>query len=509
MAPTYGGGAVGQHPGLSYRDLNQSDGTDSHGLRHGQYDDGLGYQGLSHQGHGNYPAGQSQPGDYGLGATVPGQQGYGEAPVSYYNENEPHAAQWTEGDGAGAEAAPGLAVANSQMSQEGEAEYDDEYDDDEPMRFSWKLLAAVVVTGAVVAGGGVVLYDSFASGQASKNGGAPVIRAEQGPAKTAPGDAGGRKFAHQDSKLLGRLDNSGSSETPADADSSNRVRAVPTVRIGRDGRLILPKAPESVPAETETGSAVASAGASTGGQSTATATPSTYAVPGLNVVESINGNGNSSFGALPPALPKSEQGEIPQSAQSSQGSEVRQASAPELRPTGVPETSRQPVIKNRSAVNKVTTSGPPPPVPTKSSVGTAWRMTGTAAPASTSSGQPNQIRPTIAQRVSVLPSSTASTLGAAPATTATASTGQGGYVAVLATATSRMKALQSFAELQQKHPKALVNRVPDVQRADLTARGLGIMYRVVVGPASSRGAANSVCASLKSEGYNGCWVKTN
>jgi hypothetical protein len=72
-----------------------------------------------------------------------------------------------------------------------------------------------------------------------------------------------------------------------------------------------------------------------------------------------------------------------------------------------------------------------------------------------------------------------------------------------------MKALQSFAELQQKHPNALVNRVPDVQRADLSSRGLGIMYRVVVGSGGSRSAANSVCASLKAEGYNGCWVKTN
>ena len=72
-----------------------------------------------------------------------------------------------------------------------------------------------------------------------------------------------------------------------------------------------------------------------------------------------------------------------------------------------------------------------------------------------------------------------------------------------------MKALQSFAELQQKHPNALLNRVPDVQKADLRARGLGIMYRVVVGPAGSRSSANSVCSSLKSEGYAGCWVKNN
>jgi hypothetical protein len=72
-----------------------------------------------------------------------------------------------------------------------------------------------------------------------------------------------------------------------------------------------------------------------------------------------------------------------------------------------------------------------------------------------------------------------------------------------------MNALKSFAELQQKHPVALQNRVPDLQKVDLKARGLGIMYRVVAGPASSRGVANSVCNKLKTEGYKGCWVKSN
>ena len=44
------------------------------------------------------------------------------------------------------------------------------------------------------------------------------------------------------------------------------------------------------------------------------------------------------------------------------------------------------------------------------------------------------------------------------------------------------------------------------QEADLSARGLGTMYRLVVGPPGSRDAAAGVCNQLKTAGYTGCWV---
>jgi hypothetical protein len=46
-----------------------------------------------------------------------------------------------------------------------------------------------------------------------------------------------------------------------------------------------------------------------------------------------------------------------------------------------------------------------------------------------------------------------------------------------------------------------------VQEADLSARGLGTMYRLVVGPPGSHNAARGVCTQLKTAGYEGCWVK--
>ena len=85
-------------------------------------------------------------------------------------------------------------------------------------------------------------------------------------------------------------------------------------------------------------------------------------------------------------------------------------------------------------------------------------------------------------------------------------TGTSGYVAVLSSQKSRMDALKAFADLQQKYGDVLVSRTPDVQEADLSSRGLGTMYRLVVGPPGSRDAASGVCNQLKTAGYVGCWV---
>ena len=81
-----------------------------------------------------------------------------------------------------------------------------------------------------------------------------------------------------------------------------------------------------------------------------------------------------------------------------------------------------------------------------------------------------------------------------------------GYVAVLASQKSRIDALKTFADLQQKYNHVLQNKIPDVLEADLSARGLGTMYRVVVGPPSSREAAADLCGQLKSAGFQGCWI---
>jgi hypothetical protein len=83
-----------------------------------------------------------------------------------------------------------------------------------------------------------------------------------------------------------------------------------------------------------------------------------------------------------------------------------------------------------------------------------------------------------------------------------------GFVAVIKSDKTLMDATKSLADLQQKYPEALGgDKSFDVQEADLSARNLGTMYRVVVGPPGSHNAAAAVCAQLKAAGYVGCWVK--
>ena len=362
-----------------------------------------------------------------------------------------------------------------------EDEYDEEYeyeDDEEEARgYGWKLLAGVVVAGAVIAGGGVYLYDMLA-GEAG--GPAPIIKADRGPAKTAPTDPGGRSFANQDSKLLGRLDSGkpSSGRVALDDGERSRVREVPTVRVSPDGRLILPKEPQ---------------GAAAGGE---TASPAVPSIPGINIVDNLSGSGFG--GGLPPVVAKATptQPVTPAAAPSASQPTTSSPSAPIIRNRTAPASAP---AGNLATVR----AAAPPPVPQKSEISSAWRMTGATA----SVAQPARQVPSAAPAT---PTTTAATTGASTLGAASVARSAGRqYVAVIATKSSRMEALQSFAELQQRHPQALSNRVPSVQKADLSSRGLGTMYRLLVGPAGSRGAANEVCASLKAGGYSGCWVKAN
>lgn len=83
-----------------------------------------------------------------------------------------------------------------------------------------------------------------------------------------------------------------------------------------------------------------------------------------------------------------------------------------------------------------------------------------------------------------------------------------GYVAVLASVpasgTSRITALQQYADLQQRYAGILQNKTPDVTEANLGEKGR--YHRLVVGPPGSKDGANSVCSQLKTAGYDSCWV---
>ena len=95
-----------------------------------------------------------------------------------------------------------------------------------------------------------------------------------------------------------------------------------------------------------------------------------------------------------------------------------------------------------------------------------------------------------------------------PAPRPAAATGGNGYVAVLASvpvsSTSRLAALQRFADMQQKYSGVLQNKTPDIREANLGARGT--YHRLLIGPPGSRAQASALCSQLKSAGHKDCWV---
>ena len=71
--------------------------------------------------------------------------------------------------------------------------------------------------------------------------------------------------------------------------------------------------------------------------------------------------------------------------------------------------------------------------------------------------------------------------------------------------TSQTSALTAFADMQARYPKLLGSYGPDIQRADLGAKG--VWYRLRVGPLNSRTAALDLCEQLKKAGHSGCFVR--
>ena len=76
----------------------------------------------------------------------------------------------------------------------------------------------------------------------------------------------------------------------------------------------------------------------------------------------------------------------------------------------------------------------------------------------------------------------------------------GGFVAVLGYQRSQIEAMKMLADLQQKYDVLRDKRL-DVVESDQSARGLGTIYRVVVGPAGGGEAARNLCAQLVAAGH--------
>jgi len=406
------------------------------------------------------------PRDYHLGSYMPaepaGQPAYGgPAPHAHDSQFEPN---WQDPQGYGnhpGEPQPGAAVYYAQLGSEAlpvagnehdlddpDAEDAEDYEYQEGGRGRRGLLIIGALVGAIVVGGGLAYGYKMIIGPAPK-GTPPVIQADTRPAKSQPNDPGGRQFAHSDSKLMGRLEPDGAS----DGDSAGRVTAASddtdSAGVRRVPTIMVSRDGSIAPPPAEP-----------------RLPPTTVSVPGMTIVDG--------FGGRAPPVQPARSVEVQSSTSAAGAPRIIAKATPSVEPVAPPPSQPAPAARAEPV--------PPPPV--------------RSAAVQPIAPQPAPERPiTVRQPPASQPA-------AAPAPRSSPV----GYVAVLSSQKSRIDALKTFADLQQKYGSVLQNKIPDVQEADLSARGLGTMYRVVVGPPSSREAAANLCGQLKSAGFQGCWV---
>ncbi|MGF1650531.1 MAG: SPOR domain-containing protein [Hyphomicrobiaceae bacterium] len=350
--------------------------------------------------------------------------------------------------------------------------YDDADDEDDELpararNSRWKrgvAIAASLIVFVMVGGGVLYGYNAMFGGAPSQDG--PIVRASTGPTKVKPDDPGGQRFANTDSRLLDRLDEGRG--VPA-AERSERVRTVSTMVVRPDGTVV---------------------------EETRPATPPIQPLPGI------------AFVGDDPAPP-------------AQGAPPSQRTDPVVE---APATSPPPLLNAapRGPSASAPTTSPPPNAPVVVNNSSGLPVT----PGSVSSASdplrdvplPARNRlprtdleperaPPVAREVASAAEAEAPLERNVRAPVTTAPSSGLGFVAVIASKGSRIEALKAFADLRERYTTALSGAIPDVQEADLSSRGLGMMYRVVIGPPASRDAANDVCARLRSAGYSDCWVK--
>lgn len=336
--------------------------------------------------------------------------------------------------------------AQGAAGDQGYGEDEDYIDDEQPS--SWKQqigkIAAVLVAAVVVGVGGWTAY-SYVLGPQAPKGPTPLVKNDASPLKEKPSNPGGKQFDHADSKILGRLgDEAPSSAATAD----DGAKKVSTVTVNPDGSI---KAP------------VAEAAAAGDAAPPRPAGPAPTGVPGLSVVDVT---GASAPAPAPPAAPAA-------------GPQKAAAAA-------APAAPDKPVI-----ISKVQPA--------------AGQPAADPAPAAPAADTPKKAA-AASDKAPAAPKTEKKVAAAVDAPVAPKPTGAG-YVAVLAsvpaTATSQLDALKQFADLKSKYGNLLNDKTPEVQVANLGAKGT--YHRLLVGPPGSQESVKELCNNLKAAGFSGCW----
>ena len=325
-------------------------------------------------------------------------------------------------------------------------------------------MIVAALAGAIFVGGGLAYgYKALLGGAGS--GVPPVIKSASEPSRIKPADAGGKQFAHTDSKIMGRLGEGDAAPASASGDlDANGTRKVATVVIGRDGSI---QAPAAAPADAPAAAANDIPAGPGGG----------LAVPGMTVVDAFGARGKNIASSIAAGTVDAPQ----KVAQAANIASQKLVVTP-------PPAAQKPVVIAKAA----------PAAPAQATL--TPDATGSIDPQAAAPPPVKKIKKVAAANAGVAPAS-------APATNSVATAGSG-FVAVLASipksGSSRMDALKKFADMQQKYGNVLGGKTPDVADANLGAKG--DYHRLVVGPPASREQASTVCSQLKSQGYADCWV---
>lgn len=358
---------------------------------------------------------------------------------------------------------PGFGPADGPYAPpQAQQDYDDQdydpheiaFEDDAPVGRSRLVKMAAAVVLAIGLGAGLAYGYKTLMGPSDK-GKPPVVRNAKAPAKIKPDDPGGKKFAHTDSKILGRLSDAGSKPNDDQAsDSSDSqsggTRKVSTMVIGRDGSIVSTPITERAPP--------------------AQLPKAVSPVPGMTIVDGFGGRQPQVSPQPQPSAPAMINGT------SSEASAPPPPAAAPAAPAA--KAPAKPIIITRTEPAAATPQAPP---------------NATASVAKSAAAEPKRVA-----------------RATPPTAPATARATSAGYVAVLASiprsGSSRMSALARFADLQQKYGAQLGGKTPDIQEANLGAKGT--YHRLIVGPPGSRQDASRLCSQLKSAGYSGCWIKS-
>lgn len=423
----------------------------------------------SHTAHGQGQAAYNAPAGF-AGYTSP-------EPAQQHSEWRPQQTGYADGFSADAYQQPvdelGFAQAAGGELDPAYGEDDQDYEYEDAPRSRRPFMIAAALAGAIMVGGGLAFGYKTLIGS-SGDGSPPVIKSAESPSKMKPADAGGKQFAHSDSKIMGRLGDgsaavaaggatvAGATDT-ADAGEAdpNGTRKVATLVVGRDGSIQAPPEAPLVPHSTDSG------------------------VPGLTVVDAFGGQGA-------PAAPQVVNAPTAATAQAVLGDQLAPRSPPQS--TGSVGSSATATAPDPD-VTEPQTIAPEPAPPVKAAAKPAPKKVAALAPAAVS----DAYNPS---------ASLAAPVTATKAPAAASSSGANGYVAVLASvprsSSSRMDALKRFADMQQKYSSALTGKTPDVAEANLGAKG--DYHRLVVGPPASREQASALCTQLKAQGHTDCWV---